>query len=146
MAKSQKKKTWDRCSRYIRLRDALEYCRLMNIDTGQFARPEDLLVQCFTCLIIRPWSGVDAGHWISRGSGGASGVYFDERNIHAQCKRCNGFMQGNAQIYGDAILAKYGQEVIDELRILNTTNSYKYKLVGLELYYKQAYDELVRTI
>ena len=73
---------------------------------------------------------MDAGHFISRGSGGMSGVYFDERNIHTQCKPCNGFHQGNAQKYGDYMLQKYGQEVIDILRTLDKVNSYKYKLEG----------------
>ena len=133
---TQKQKTWSWCSRYIRLRDSIEYCKRVRISL------DEGIVQCCTCGKIKQWKYVDAGHFISRGMGGSSGVYFDERNIHAQCKICNGFHQGNAQNYEDFMLHKYGQKVIDELRVLHRTNSYKYKLEGLELYYKQVYKEL----
>lgn len=145
MPKTQKH-TWERCSRFIRLRDALEYCAKMGIDIKQFARPEDLPAKCCTCEVVKPWIRMTAGHFISRGSGGLSGVYFDERNSHAQCKQCNAFYQGRALEYQDFMLAKYGQAVIDELRWLDKNNSYKYKLTGLELYYKQKYQEMVRSL
>ena len=143
---SQKKKTWIWCSKYTRLRDALEYCRKNGIDLRQFARPEDIPVKCCSCGLIMPWIRGDAGHFIPRGSGGMSGVYFDERNINFQCKPCNGFEQGNALAYQDFMLDKYGQDVIDELRFLDKTNSYKYKLIGLELYYKEEYKKLKAAV
>ncbi len=40
------------------------------------------------------------------------------------------------------MLEKFGQEVIDQLRCLDISQSYKYKIEGLGLYYKQAYKEL----
>ena len=48
--------------------------------------------------------------------------------------------------HNDFMLKKYGQEVIDQLRFLHKNNSYKYKLVGLGLYYKQEYQNLVDKI
>jgi len=124
----------------------LEYCEKHGVDTRQFARPEDLPVKCCTCEAVLPWIRGDAGHFISRGSGGLSGVYFDERNINFQCKSCNGFHQGRAEEYREFMLEKYGQKVINKLKWLNKNNSYKYKLVGLELYYKQKYAEMVRSL
>ena len=120
MAKA-KKEAWDWCSKYIRLRDADRdgYCR------------------CCTCGIIRHWKKIDAGHFIGRGIGGMSGVYFDERNIHAQCKRCNGFLQGNHKAYEHFMLEKYGQTVIDELRWLHKNQSYKRKIIAFGEMYKQ---------
>lgn len=123
----------------------MEYCNKMGISIRQFTRPEDLPVKCCTCDAVKAWIYMDAGHFISRGSGGLSGVYFDERNSHAQCKLCNGFHQGRAEEYREFMLQKYGQAVIDELKWLNRNNSYKGKLVGLELYYKQKYREMART-
>jgi len=142
--KTAKQKAWYWCSRYCRLRDALEYCARMRIDTSQFSRIEDLPVQCCTCKKIQSWIRMDAGHWISRSSGGRSGVYFDERNIHAQSKDCNAFYQGRAQDYYDFMLKKYGQEVIDELKFLDKNQSYKYKIVAIGLMYQQMYEELLQ--
>ncbi|KKL46706.1 hypothetical protein LCGC14_2342850 [marine sediment metagenome] len=132
-----KKEVWKWCSLYIRLRDSIDYCREAGIalDSG--------VVRCCSCGEIKQWRRGDAGHYIPRGSRGASGVYFDERNIHFQCSDCNAFRQGNAENYRDFMLHKYGQDVIDKLRWLDSNQSYKYKLTGLELYYKQAYEELV---
>ena len=137
---SQKKKTWTACSKYIRLRDSIDYCKKHGLFLNEG------IVQCCTCPKIKQWKYVDAGHFISRGSGGMSGVYFDERNIHAQCKPCNGFHQGNAQSYGEFMLQKYGQDVVDQLRVLDKVNSYRFKLQGLEIYYKEAYKELKAEI
>ena len=138
---------WKWCSQYIRLRDALEFCRKHEIDIYQFPTPDDLPAQCCSCGKNKSsWRLGDAGHFISRGLRGLSGVYFDERNIHFQCKKCNGFKQGNAQGYRKFMLEKYGQAVIDELEILDRTNSYKDKLWGLREYYKDRYRELVRSI
>lgn len=89
---------------------------------------------------------MQAGHFIGRGIGGGSGVYFDERNINTQCNSCNAFRQGNGAAYTEFMRDKYGQEVIDQLRWLDNNNSYKGKLIGLELYYKQRYEELSRSV
>ena len=142
---TQKKETWKWCSRYTRLRDAIDYCKRAGIDLHQFSRVEDTLGQCCSCGKVKAWIGMDAGHFISRGTGGWSGVYFDERNINLQCKPCNGFLGGNIQNYTDFMKQKYGQDVIDELRFLDKNNSYKGKLIGLELYYKQKYKEMAET-
>jgi len=129
----EKEKTWKWCSKFIRLRDCLEYNK-----EGEFA-------PCCSCGRMATRNGSDAGHFISRGSGGQSGVYFDERNIHLQCKQCNAFLQGNYSGYEKFMLKKYGQEVIDELKLLHKTNSYTLQqIIGLGLYYKQKYEELCR--
>jgi len=91
-------------SQYILLRDSMpghEYCR------------------CCTCGCVIPVRGHQshAGHFIGKGHGGSSGVYFDERNVHAQCHNCNTYEQGNGPAYYEFMLHKYGQEVIDELKL-----------------------------
>ena len=76
-------------------------------------------VLCCTCgkVMSRLGSNSHAGHFIGKGLGGGSGVYYDQRNVHAQCHRCNEYEQGNAVEYYPFMLEKYGQEVIDELRM-----------------------------
>jgi hypothetical protein len=128
-----KEKTWGWCSKYIRLRDCLKYDKY-----GEWGL-------CCSCSkhVIRQKS--DAGHFIGRGSGGQSGVYFDESNIHIQCKRCNAFEQGNYRGYEEFMLAKYGEKHVEHLKILHKTNSYSLQQIeGLGLYYKQKYEELCK--
>lgn len=142
-----KKRAWSWCSRYIRLRDALAYCKSIGIDPRAYM-VEDLPIICCTCGRVRSFRQIDAGHFISRGSGGGSGVYFDERNIHGQCKNCNSFHQGRALEYLDFMKEKYGQKVIDELRrkdkLVCRRRSDDY--MGITLYYKAAYNELLMSL
>ena len=142
----QKAETWKWCSKYIRLRDALDYCKRMGIDVKQFTRVEDLPVKCCTCREIKSWIRMDAGHFISRGQGGSSGVYFDERNINAQCKTCNAFKQGAGSAYHEFMLDRYNQGTIDQLHWFDKNQTYKYKLEGLEIYFKQEYKKMVAEI
>ena len=142
--KGIKKTAWDWCSKYIRLRDAIEF---------QNSHPEVPLgyVACCTCGAVKRWQEGDAGHWINRGHGGMSGVYFDERNIHFQCKTCNGgLLRGTMRIapgavaaaYDDFMLTKYGLKVIEELHWLDINQSYRHKLYGIAEMYKQMYFSL----
>ena len=130
--KGIKRIAWDWCSKYIRLRDALEYKDLDFSPVGEYAR-------CCTCGRIELRKKMDAGHFISRGMGSSSGVMWDERNIHAQCKLCNAFKQGSPHEYEQFMLERYGQGVIDELRWLHKHGSYKGKLYGIAELYKQMY-------
>ena len=135
-------------SKYIRLRDALTYCKEMRIDTGQFNNWQDLPCACCTCGKILTVREADCGHFISRGSGGQSGVYFDERNCHFQCRSCNRFNQGRTLEYNDFMLEKYGQEVVDELRKKDKVLIRKRSVMVLAFYkyYKEAYQKLLDSI
>ena len=141
-----KKKAWTACSRYCRLRDALEYCNEHGIDTASFSRIEDLPVKCCTCNIVKSWIYFDAGHFISRSRGGLSGVYFDERNIHAQSKDCNAFAQGAYMEYQKFMLEKYGQQVIDDLwqKHYIVPDFKDLAMLAMERYYKERYKELTK--
>ncbi len=141
-----KKKASTAMSRYIRLRDALEYCKEHGIDLSQFNRPEDIIGKCCTCGKVKSWIRMDMGHWKGRGLGGGSGTYFDSRNCHLQCKRCNGFEGGRPTEYGEFILDKYGQDVFDELTLKHRIplNSKDLAMKAMEIHYKQKYDELIK--
>lgn len=122
-------------SNYIRLRDALELHKETGTDIS--------LGRCCTCGKIGQWRYMDCGHFISKGMGGASGVRYDERNAHLQCNSENAFEQGNIPAYREFMLNKYGQEIIDELKIKDKTHTYSLlELEGLLLYYKQEYKKL----
>jgi hypothetical protein len=59
------------------------------------------------------------GHFLP---GHHNGVYFDLRNIHAQCYMCNVVLKGNHHKYFRFMQSKYGDEVIDELERLDTAH------------------------
>ncbi len=86
------------CSEYIRKRDSI---------TDKYFR-----TKCFTCEDIVLFGKTDAGHFIH---GNTKLTYFEEDNIHAQCKRCNLWLSGNGTIYTLKMIDKYGRERVDEL-------------------------------
>ncbi len=91
---------------------------------------------------------MDAGHFISRGSGGVSGVYFDERNVNLQCKQCNGFKQGAAQEYREFIIEKYGEHMPDVLlkKHYILPDMKNLAMRATEQYYKEKYKNLLVEI
>ena len=140
MAKTAKKEAWEWCSKYIRLRDAIEY-------QNQYPDTPFGYVKCCTCPRIVIYNkNCDAGHFISKGSRGMSGVYFDERNIHAQCKECNAFHQGKQAVYLEFMLDKYGLGVVNKLYWLNINQSYKNKIIGIGLMYKEMHQKLLDSL
>ena len=117
-----KKKISTQMSIYIRLRDA----------SAEGYGP------CRTCAAWVFWKRADAGHFISRGLGGRSGVYFDERNVHLQCKQCNKWKQGAPVEYRKFMLREYGLKTVEELELKDKTHRYDLReLEGLLLYYTQ---------
>lgn len=97
---------------------------------------EDGGANCISCLEWKDYSELDGGHFIPTTS---EAIRFDERNINAQCIKCNRFMGGNSRHYLRAMVRKYGQDVVDELESLEKT-SRKWtleELLGLEIYYKK---------
>ena len=143
-----KAKAWKACSKYCRLRDALAYCKERGINLHQFSRPEDIIGACCTCGAVKSWFLMDAGHFISRGAGGVSGVYFDERNVNLQCKRCNAFKQGAPEEYREFIGKKYGEDMVAILwrKHYIVPDMKDLALAATEVYYKDKYKELVGLI
>ena len=83
-------------SRYIRLRDA----------------DENGTVACVTCGKLAHWKEVHAGHFIKRQH---MSVRWDERNVAAQCVRCNLHMGGQQDVFSKVILDAHGADVLSEL-------------------------------
>jgi len=128
---------WKHCSKYIRLRDAIYWNAVICEQDIIEVQPELLVVKCCTCPTILTWTRMDAGHFLpkSKGSRGQSGVYFDERNIHAQCGECNFYEEGKTLEYRDFMMERYGPVVIDELRkkdkLIKIYNSVELKAIAV---------------
>lgn len=94
----QRKKLWKLFSKFIRERD--EYT-------------------CYTCGKQAEGSGMHAGHFIT-GATCPPSLYFDERNVHAQCYHCNINLSGNWVLYEERMLEDYGAEIVQELKDART--------------------------
>jgi len=72
------------------------------------------MVRCVTCKDPLPkhWKEVDAGHFVSRRH---YATRWNQQNVHAQCKSCNGFHGGQNYIMGKYIDKTYGEGTADEL-------------------------------
>ena len=104
-----KDRAWKVFSRYIRKRDK---------------------GVCFTCGIQKGWWEMDAGHF-KHGR-----IDFDDRNIHAQCARCNRFLHGNLSVYAHRLIQEYGGGIVEYLT-LESNKPIKYTREGLtEIYEK----------
>lgn len=89
------------------------------------------------------WSGnaVDAGHYRSVGS--APHLRFDERNCHAQSKQDNRFLSGNAVDYRIGLIARIGQEAVDQLEADQSVRNYSVEQIkGIKAYYRAKTREL----
>jgi hypothetical protein len=137
--KMTKKTAWTWCAKYIKLRDAIEDYPISH-DLGW--------VRCRTCgkWLVTKSKNAQAGHYKSRGTGGSSGIYWDERGLAIQCYQCNCFRQGAPKEFEEYLLKKYGQLVIDDLEFKHKTQSYKGKIPAIGLMYKQMYQELLEKL
>lgn len=122
-------KLWKVFSRYIRLRDSLITTDGLRDEDGE------LVAECITCYARAPIKYMDAGHWISRDK---KLVKYDEHNVHAQCKRCNKYHNGEPQMYEDRIVELYGPDERDRLRtaVYGSRKFYPHELETLYNHYK----------
>jgi len=78
------------------------------------------MVRCVTCKTEMPWKESHAGHFVPKARGNA--VYFEWRNIHPQCPRCNLFGVQSATIaYHLYIEEMYGKDEVMRLLSLGST-------------------------
>lgn len=67
---------------------------------------------CCSCGKFVHYKCADAGHFVSRRF---LATLFDERNVHLQCKGCNGFNNGCPEGYSLFLIDRYGVEEIERL-------------------------------
>jgi len=97
--KSAKAKAWMWFSRFIRLRDS-----------------KDGMAKCCSCDYTGSVFGkgcLQAGHFVS---GRNNSILYDPRNCHAQCSMCNRWKGGAPVPYEMFMRARYGLEVVEELK------------------------------
>ena len=97
--RSLSKKLWKVFSLFIRLRDSDEHGT----------------ARCISCGKFMSWGTYDAGHYFPK-TGENYNLIFDERNVNAQCVKCNHYMHGNIHGYAEGIVKKLGQNILEELR------------------------------
>src|SRR4026208_612319 len=74
---------------------------------------------CITCGV---YTELEAGHFIPRQHAATRWL---ENNVHGQCPRCNRWLHGDQASYYEALVKKYGQDVVSELmRLKKTTRKF----------------------
>ena len=113
------KKLWKAFSEYIRRRDA----------------DENGICTCFTCGFKGEWKRFDCGHGIGRQHWATR---YNEKNNHAQCKRCNGFEGGRREVYKERMNQKYGANTWElmELASKKAKKLSQFEIDVLEQHYK----------
>lgn len=128
MASKSKIQSLDRIfSKYIRERD----------------RQGDFFV-CCSCGQTKPFEQADAGHFINRKW---MGTRWREDNVHAQCRACNRFDEGNAVGYARFMDKTYGSSHVDMLMALKQ-QSQKFTDFDLDILieeYKKKYKSLTQS-
>ena len=122
-----KKKLWKVRSEYYRLRDA-------NFQG---------YVVCFTCNKVKHWKEGDGGHYILSIHDYTTELLTEDRNVHFQCKSCNGYHSGKQPEYAIHLLAKYGEDVLVDLqKKQNTSRYWKYSEIEelIEVYRQRVKD------
>lgn len=91
-----------------------------------FVRVRDEGKPCISCGIQLTESGigggVDCGHFRSVGS--APHLRFEETNAHAQCKRCNRYLSGNAIEYRKGLIERIGLAEVERIEADQTVRKY----------------------
>lgn len=103
----------DAFSLYVRTRDAQQY------DGRAF--------RCVSCGRVLPIEQADCGHYVNRQH---MSLRFSELNCHAQCRKCNRFMEGNIQDYRKGLIGKIGEQ---KVLLLESTKHVTSKITNFEL-------------
>lgn len=78
------------------------------------------------CISCQKGQVKHAGHFHSQGR--FSGVRFDVMNVNGQCDWCNTAMQGNLEEYHAGLVARYGDEAVEQLAArANVTKIYRWR-------------------
>ena len=86
----------------------------------------------------------DAGHYRSRGA--APHLRFDERNVHAQLKRCNRYASGNVFGYRKGLIERIGQQQVAALECDETPGRWSIEeLKAIRDQYRRRAREIARA-
>ena len=90
----------------------------------KWVRMRDDKQPCISCG-VQETDLFDGGHYFKAEL--FSGLIFDERNCHKQCRKCNRFLNGNELQYRSGLISRYGIEFVDKLEAeSNAKRVYKF--------------------
>lgn len=109
----------------------------------KFIRLRDEHQNCISC--DKPYSDIwDGGHY--KKAELYSGVIFDERNCHKQCRYCNHYLSGNEANYRNGLTTRFGEDYVLELeKKALETRQYKYTKQEL-VEIKKMYDLKINSL
>ncbi len=120
------------------LRTKPQLVKLAQTAFNIFIRARDAGKPCISCgraLSDEP-NSKDAGHYRSTGS--AVHMRFVESNCHAQCKRCNRDLSGNAVEYRKGLIERVGVAEVERLERDQTLRKYtKEGLLEIAKHYRE---------
>lgn len=86
---------------------------LMSIISRQKDAYINGMTPCITCGQVKHWKEMHAGHFFHASK--QHPITYDDRNIHAQCPRCNTYKGGARDHYSVQIVRRYGPGTLAEL-------------------------------
>jgi len=109
----------------------------------KWIRMRDDKQPCISCG-VKETDLFDGGHYFKAEL--FSGLIFDERNCHKQCRKCNRFLNGNELQYRSGLISRYGIEFVDQLES-ESNEKRNHKFTKDELIAKKMqYDILIKEI
>lgn len=109
----------------------------------KWVRMRDRDMPCISCG-VKDTDLFDGGHYFKAEL--FSGLIFDERNCHKQCRKCNRFLNGNELQYRSGLIKRYGIDFVTNLEsISDSKRVYKYsreELIAKKLQYDLKIKEL----
>lgn len=84
--------------------------KLLDKEFSIFIRKRDKDKGCITCGIKKDWKLMDCGHYLRRG---LMATRWNERNTAMQCKKCNGWNEGEKDIFRKKLVEMYGLPFVE---------------------------------
>lgn len=87
------------------------------IETAKEVKERDAGKPCISCGKTMQPHEIQAGHFIARNK--CKELYYDSRNIHAQCWECNNNhqkQQETHEAFRNGLILRYGAEYVEELK------------------------------
>lgn len=131
-----------------KLKTRSDYIKEVQIVFNRYCRLRDYGLVCISCDALNEdvsiaGGGFDAGHFLSRGA--KPHLRFDERNCHAQCKRCNRYLSGNIANYRERLIVRIGLQAVQALEADNEPRHYTIdQLKELKKHYAMKCKELLK--
>ncbi|CAB4155956.1 Bacteriophage lambda NinG [uncultured Caudovirales phage] len=119
------------------------YVNKTQVQFNKYIRLRDHSESCISCG--RESAFFHAGHYLSVGA--HPNLRFCEDNVHKQCSHCNTYLHGNLIYYRRALIAKIGEERVNEMETDESIRKYTIEdLQELEKKYRNLCKHLLSRI